>query len=177
MNDASDPARRGAGDAGAPTAEPPPRREIVVGVDGSSSSEAALRWAVRAARTWRVDLRVVAAWEPANLYGWSGNGGYIPDPWNPRVDAEKAAGALLDAVCGPERPTGTRVDVLEGHPARVLLDASRGALALVVGSHGHGAFVGMLLGSVSAHCAEHASLPVVVVHGDVLPPLPEAVTA
>jgi nucleotide-binding universal stress UspA family protein len=53
--------------------------------------------------------------------------------------------------------------VTEGHPAFVLTDAARGAALLVVGSRGHGAFAGMLLGSVSEYCAAHAPCPVVVV--------------
>jgi nucleotide-binding universal stress UspA family protein len=53
--------------------------------------------------------------------------------------------------------------VIEGPPARVLIDASQNADLLVVGSRGHGAFAGMLIGSVSQHCVHHASCPVVVV--------------
>ena len=56
--------------------------------------------------------------------------------------------------------------VVQGPPAKVLLDAAKGADLLVVGSHGHGGFVGMLLGSVSQHVLHHAACPVVVVHGD-----------
>ena len=149
---------------------PPP--VIVVGVDGSDASAHALRWAIRAARGWHADVRVIAAWTPAVAYGWAGSGGYIPDPWNPRIEAEKASTDLIDRVCGPTRPSGLRLDVVEGHAAHVLVKASASAVALVVGSRGHGGFTGLLLGSVSAHCAEHASCPVVVVHGDTLPPLP-----
>ena len=58
----------------------------------------------------------------------------------------------------------------EGNAAKVLLEASEGARMLVVGSRGHGGFSGLLLGSVSAACAEHARCPVVVVHGDGPPP-------
>ncbi|PZS13376.1 MAG: hypothetical protein DLM57_16785 [Pseudonocardiales bacterium] len=50
-----------------------------------------------------------------------------------------------------------------GHAVQVLIDASVGADVLVVGSRGHGGFVGLLLGSVSAYCAEHGQCPVVVV--------------
>ncbi len=52
---------------------------------------------------------------------------------------------------------------VHGAPARVLLQAAEGATALVVGSRGHGGFVGLLLGSVSQQCSHHAPCPVVVV--------------
>jgi nucleotide-binding universal stress UspA family protein len=64
----------------------------------------------------------------------------------------------------PDIPVET--SVIEGQPAPVLLDAASDADLLVVGSHGHGRFAGMLMGSVSTHCVEHASCPVVVVRGD-----------
>jgi nucleotide-binding universal stress UspA family protein len=52
--------------------------------------------------------------------------------------------------------------VFEGHPAPALVQASRDADLLVVGSRGHGEFVGMLLGSVSEHCVTNAHCPVLV---------------
>ena len=60
--------------------------------------------------------------------------------------------------------------VREGGAAKVLLEASEGAVMLVVGSRGHGGFAGLLLGSVSANVAEHAGCPVFIVHGDQPPP-------
>jgi nucleotide-binding universal stress UspA family protein len=54
--------------------------------------------------------------------------------------------------------------VVEGHPAQVMVEASRDAELLVVGSRGRGAFTGMVLGSVSQHCVQQAECPVVVVH-------------
>ena len=52
--------------------------------------------------------------------------------------------------------------VVQGHPAQILVEASKGADLLVVGSRGHGEFVGMLIGSVSEYCATNAHCPVLV---------------
>lgn len=56
--------------------------------------------------------------------------------------------------------------MFRGGAAKVLLNQSAGAQMLVVGSRGHGGFIGLLLGSVSAACAEHARCPVLIVHGN-----------
>ena len=64
----------------------------------------------------------------------------------------------------PEHTVSVSRQVVRGHPANVLVEASRGADLLVVGSRGHGTVVGMLLGSVSHHCVLHAECPVVVTH-------------
>lgn len=65
------------------------------------------------------------------------------------------------------RPRPTRhAEVVEGNTAAVLLKAAEGADLLVVGCRGHGGFVGALLGSVSQHCVQHATCPVVVVRGE-----------
>ena len=69
----------------------------------------------------------------------------------------------MDDVLGSDRKMKVTLTVTEGHPGMVLSTASRGAELLVVGSRGHGAFAGMLLGSVSEYCAAHAACPVVVV--------------
>jgi nucleotide-binding universal stress UspA family protein len=63
------------------------------------------------------------------------------------------------------RPEGLETRVTYGHAAPALIDEAQGADLLVVGSKGHGAFTGMLVGSVSLHCVTSASCPVVVVHG------------
>ena len=135
---------------------------IVVGIDGSEHSKRALRWAGRFLAVTGGRIDAVIAWHPPVSFGWS----YVPGDWNPEKDAEKVLSRAVDEVFGADPPIGMRLIVREGNPAKVLLDESRDADLLVVGSRGHGGFAGLLLGSVSAHCAEHATLPVLVVHGN-----------
>lgn len=133
---------------------------IVVGLDGSDSSIEALRWAAAQARLAGSTLDVVSAWHyPASL-GWSTP---WPSEFNPEADAQKALSEIVSRELGGERDLAVRETVVEGHPAEVLLDEAKRADLLVVGSRGHGAFAGMLLGSVSQHCVAHAECPVVVV--------------
>jgi nucleotide-binding universal stress UspA family protein len=138
-----------------------PERRVVVGVDGSASSVAALRWAGRVAAALGAEIDVVTVWEYAGTH---------PDVTlvaggAQRDDAMRRVESAAAEVFGDDRPVGTRLLVLSGNsPAKTLIEASRDAEMLVLGSRGHGGFVGLLLGSVSAACAEHASCPVVVVH-------------
>jgi nucleotide-binding universal stress UspA family protein len=139
---------------------------IVAGVDGSQHSQDALRWAGHFAAVFGARLEVMAAWEYPQSYGWSS----IAPEWSPAQDMEKVLEDTMRAVFGAEPPAGIQRQVREGGAAKVLLDASKGATMLVVGSRGHGGFAGLLLGSVSANVAEHASCPVFIVHGDQPPP-------
>lgn len=148
------------------------RPTVLVGVDGSDPSRQALRWALGAARLWHADLEVVTVWASTTMLGWERYGPAFPAAWDPAQAAEKTVTEVLDEVCGGERPPGTRVSVVEGHAAGVLADRSADAALLVVGSRGHGGFAGLLLGSVSTYLSAHAACPVVVVHGDTLPPEP-----
>lgn len=135
---------------------------IVVGVDGSLGSQHALRWALRLARAEHARIDVVGAWDLVAVSGWT----VMPAEYSPREDAANAVDSTVQQVLGDERPGYLRVLIRQGHPVRVLLDASADALMLVVGSRGHGGFAGLLLGSVSARVAELATCPVLVVHGD-----------
>lgn len=147
--------------AAAPAGEPaaknaPPR--IVVGVDGSPASVDALRWAAGQADLIGAAVEAVISWEYPSTSGMEF--GSLDIDW-----AENARAALADALdvaLGEDagRVTGT---VTRGHPAEVLVAAAQGADLLVVGSRGHVALPGRLLGSVSEHVAARASCPVVVV--------------
>lgn len=132
---------------------------IVVGVDGSDGSDAALRWAMAEARVRGARLEPILAWEfplPTEFYS----------PTHEDLEAG-AHNTLKRAMAGID-DTGVELapDVVEASPATALLTAARDADLLVVGSHGHGAFVGMMLGSVSLRVVTHAPCPVVVVPSD-----------
>jgi nucleotide-binding universal stress UspA family protein len=108
----------------------------------------------------------IAAWQFPVGYGWS----IVPSDWDGESEIRKVLAATTDEVFGSNRPTNMSLRAVQGYPSQVLLDESMDALMLVVGSRGHGGFAGLLLGSVSAAVAEHATCPVLVVHGDRLPP-------
>jgi nucleotide-binding universal stress UspA family protein len=135
------------------------RPRVVVGVDGSEQSKRALRWAARIAAAEGATLDAIIVWElPTLAYGYVGTG------YSPKDEMEKVLIATVDEVFEGNRPDGMQLRSLSGGTAAVLLQASRDALMLVVGSRGHGGFMGLLLGSVSAKVAEHATCPVLVVH-------------
>jgi nucleotide-binding universal stress UspA family protein len=141
----------------------PPQRRIVVGVDGLASSIRALEWAVRQAEVTDAAVEVITTWEWPVSYGLTVA---LPDGWDPRADAQKLVDDAVARVRGAHPDVTIRTSVIEGHPAPVLVDASRGADLLVVGSRGHGEFAGMLLGSVSEHCVTNAYCPVLVMRED-----------
>jgi nucleotide-binding universal stress UspA family protein len=138
---------------------------VVVGVDGSDSSIAALRWAGAIAAPFGWQLDAVATWEFPTMGAFSA----LPADWRPDEDTEKVLAEAVDTAFGADRPIGLRTIVREGHPVRVLLDIAADAQLLVVGSRGHGGFIGLMLGSVSAAVAELSPCPVLVIHGDKLP--------
>lgn len=136
---------------------------VVVGVDGSSSSHAALRWAVRHAGQIGGVVDAVCAWELPGMHGWSA------PPVDTDFDEQVARQQFtteLQEVLGEGRPVEVREHVIRGNPVEVLIAAANGADALVVGSRGKGGFARLLLGSVSQQCALHARCPVVIVRAD-----------
>lgn len=135
---------------------------IVVGIDGSAPSLTALEWALDQAELTGATVEAITCWEYPAFYSWEG-GAIAPREF------ESAAGhtveeAVDNAVDRRTSPPRVRTRVLQGHTAQVLVESAENANLLVVGSRGHGGFVGALLGSVSQKCAHHARCPVVIVH-------------
>jgi nucleotide-binding universal stress UspA family protein len=139
-------------------------RRIVVGVDGSPSSKAALAWAVSEAALTGATVEAVIAWHFPVMVGGVP---FAPIEAVQTTDYGEFAATVLNGAVGetvdPDGPVKVSLAVREGNAARVLLDASAGADLLVVGSRGHGGFTEALLGSVSQACVHHARCPVVIV--------------
>ena len=139
---------------------------IVVGVDHSNGAKAALRFALEEARLRQATLRVVHAWQFGYI-GATGLEGTLPAVGGELEDFRQAAAAALDETLREvdAETDGVAVErrVDQGAAAAVLVEESRAADLLVVGSRGHGGFAQLLLGSVSQQCAQHAFCPVVIV--------------
>jgi nucleotide-binding universal stress UspA family protein len=140
--------------------------KIVVGVDGSDASKEALRWAVDEAKLRAASIVAVYAWQVPTLPVDLG-----PPP-APSLDVvtllpelEQAAQRLVRSVVAEVAgDAGVEVEAVasEGPASTVLIDAARDAELLVVGSRGHGGFLGLTIGSVSLQVAQHAPCPVVI---------------
>jgi nucleotide-binding universal stress UspA family protein len=143
---------------------------IVVGVDGSPGSRAALRWAVGQAALGGGVVDAVMAWQiSAELQSFARTPVYAEEPgWAATfaADAKKTLEAVVSDEVEPADSQRVTSRVVNGHPAEVLLEASAGAVLLVVGHRGHGAFADALLGSVGQYCVQHAPCPVLVMRGD-----------
>lgn len=126
-------------------------RPVIVGVDGSPAAFGAVRWAADEAVRLGQPLRIVHALA-------------VHGPYEEVTDehglAAEAATEIRHWRPGLHLTTGT----WHGEPARVLVEQSRGASLVVVGSRGTGGFRSLLIGSVGAHLAAHAHCPVLVVH-------------
>ena len=133
---------------------------IVVGVDGSASSRAAMDWAVDEARLRNGQVLALSAWHYP----------YVSDAlgqvWEYQ-GFEEDARAVLDEELERVRDRGVQITgrLIQGTAASALVDASHRADLVIVGSHGRGGFTGMLLGSVSTQTVHHAQCPVLVVRG------------
>jgi nucleotide-binding universal stress UspA family protein len=135
------------------------QRRIVVGVDGSVPSKAALTWAISQAKLTGAVIEAVIAWDFPAMVGYP--------MLMSEIDFEQLAtqivGDAVADVAGGDEPVKITTRVIQGNPAQVLVEESAGADLLVVGNRGHGGFVEALLGSTGQHCVHHASCPVLVI--------------
>ena len=129
---------------------------VIVGVDGSESSKEALRWAADYAGAIGAPLEALTVWDMPITFGWVAS----LEEDDPEKGALHALETLVREVLGDDADITTKVE--RGHAAFVLVTASQRAGLLVVGSRGRGGFAGLLVGSVSQYCVQHASCPVVV---------------
>jgi nucleotide-binding universal stress UspA family protein len=134
---------------------------IVVGVDGSDSAQATLRWALRQAKLTGSRVEAVTAWH------YPATSGLALSPAD--VDFEAIRHQILSEALTAVEDLHPGVAVIplvtEGYAAEVLLQEAKGAELLVLGSRGHGGFTSALIGSVSLHCVLHAHCPVLVLRG------------
>ena len=140
-------------------------RRIVAGVDGSASSLAALRWAVRQAELTGAAVEAVIAWRYPVLPVPVGPApAAVIDPADFEKTADMTVTEAIHAVAGSGSNVQVSAQVREGDAAQILIAAAAGADLLVVGSRGHGGFTEALLGSVSTSLLQHAPCPVGIVH-------------
>jgi nucleotide-binding universal stress UspA family protein len=140
--------------------------KIVVGTDESSEAVAALAWALDYAGP-DDELLIIHAWQ---MPTYEAMDPMVYDPSEIESGAKRVVDVTLEQAMErfrakhPDRPAPElEASVGRGHPGRVLIEASSDADLLVVGSRGHGGFVGLLLGSVSTYAVHHARCPIVVV--------------
>ena len=149
------------------TATANPNRRVVVGVDGSDDAALALEEAAREAVLRDAQLDVVHVRHPPYTIGPA----VAVAALSKEAPLRDAAASLLEGIVDgglahlSERPQRIDKILVKGHDtARTLVDASKDAELLVVGSRGLGGLAGLLLGSVSQQCAHHATCPVLLVH-------------
>ncbi|MEV5847139.1 universal stress protein [Streptomyces sp. NPDC051985] len=132
-------------------------RPITAGVDGTEESHAALDWAAREAVRRGLPLRVVHAWR------FEAHEALGEDREAQRGWVSDGVAESVQAVTGRYPDLSVSVDVVEGGPVEVLVEAAAGAELLALGSRGHGRVVGFLLGSVGQQVIAEAARPVVLV--------------
>lgn len=141
-------------------------KPVVCGVDASPAGTAALQWALREAVSLGVPLHAVRAWRfeayVAETYMYAASTGDPTEAAAAQLEADELLKAVSERVPGADTVECTATAVF-GPPARVLVERSRDAAVLVVGTRAHGALSRAVLGSVSSAVLHHASGPVALV--------------
>jgi len=136
--------------------------KIVVGVDGSESSQEALRWAAAEARLRGLPLEARMAWGYVDQHHVPAEARYF-DPAYGEAEARDALAQYVSDALGPDASHDVQLRPTCDLPARALVAAGEDAALLVVGARGRGGFTGLLLGSVSQKVLHHAPCPVAVI--------------
>jgi nucleotide-binding universal stress UspA family protein len=137
---------------------------IIVGVDGSGHSQRALEWAMKEAGIRQAPLSVLTV-HPA-IRGYFG--GVLTYPGDPEFTEQAQAAVqaetdkVLAALDGPH-PESVAVKAVHGFPVEELVNASKDADMVVLGSRGVGGFSRLMLGSTAGQVVEHAHCPVLIV--------------
>jgi nucleotide-binding universal stress UspA family protein len=138
---------------------------ITVGIDGSAHSTRALEWAIKEAAVRHAPVTVLTV-HSVPMSGWTGNPITLPQDAEDQEKAQQAAEEMTlkaTSQLGAAQPSSVTVRAISGFPAQALIDASRTADLMVVGSRGAGGFTRLIIGSVSSQVVHHAHCPVVVV--------------
>ena len=138
---------------------------ITVGIDGSDHSVRALEWAANEAAVRHAPLTVLTV-HAVPQSGWTGNPIILPQDAGELEKERQGAEEMtlkVTSQLGEARPASVTVRAVNGFPAHELIEASREADLMIVGSRGAGGFVKLVAGSVSDQVVHHAHCPVVVV--------------
>jgi nucleotide-binding universal stress UspA family protein len=138
---------------------------ITVGIDGSAHSTCALEWAIKEAAVRHAPFTVLTV-HTVPMSGWTGNPITLPQDAEDQEKAQQAAEEMTlkaTSQLGAAQPSSVTVRAISGFPAEALIEASRTADLMVVGSRGAGGFARLMIGSVSSQVVHHAHCPVVVV--------------
>ena len=141
---------------------------IVVGIDGSPESSAALRWAVEEAKLRDARVEAVHVWNYIPMTT-AADSGLVPMSWTDSAEmvdathdaASRAAAQEVEGVLGAGHDV--TISLVQGDASEALLETAKAADLLVVGNRGRGAIKELLLGSTSGRIADHAPCPVVIV--------------
>ncbi len=139
----------------------------LVAFDGSPSAVAALTWAAKSAPLLDLKIEVVNVWEyaesPLDVAGVGfGSAGYAGES-DPQIWSEQILKEGISSVFGSSAD-GIKATSVEGGTVRTLVELSKGADLLIMGSRGHGKLADLILGSVSESCSAKSKCPVVIVH-------------
>lgn len=145
----------------------PDKGLMLVALDGSPSSMAALEWAAKHASGLKMNIEVVNIWEHADSTLMVAGMGFGSDAYvgesDPKVWSDQILNQGVADIFGTGGDHVKRTSV-EGAVVRTLVEMSKSADLLVMGSRGHGKFTDLIVGSVSTSCTAKSKCPVLIVH-------------